>query len=119
LIQRFETLPRVRVLEGVPPKQLKSDQQSFPLLHAIKVQAATLTDGLAMDCQVVGLLREAYYFTACDAMLRDYLLWPAYADHFNEPDPFAAYFELWKHGVKWRVFHEDMIDVYIPRPQPS
>lgn len=113
--KQLEQLPRVRVLEGATPKQPKADLESFPLLKAIKVHAAEMTDGLACDCQVVSLLREAYYFTACDSMLRDYLLWPAYAEALGEADPLAGYFELWRHGIKVRVFHDDMIDLYLPR----
>lgn len=115
LSKHLLTLPRVRVLEGAAPKQPKADLESFPLLKAIKVHAASMTEGLATQCQVVYLLREAYYFTACDAMLRDYLLWPAYAETLGEADPMAGYFELWRHGIKVRVFHDDMIDLYLPR----
>jgi hypothetical protein len=112
--ERFDEIPKVRVLQGIPPKQPKSDQESFSLLRCIKVHAASVTDGIAPNCEVVSLLREAYYFTACDAILRDYLLWPAYAEHFDQDDPYLGYFELWRHGIKWRVFHDDMIDFYLP-----
>ncbi len=115
LMAQLDPVPRIRVLVGAPPKQPKSDLDSFPLLKAIKVDAAALTDGIAQQCLVVLLLRDAYYFAACDAMLRDYLLWPAYAEHFADPDPMSGYFELWRHGVKLRVFHDDMIDLYLPR----
>jgi len=115
LSEQLDPLPQVRVLIGTPPKQPKADLASFPLLSAIKVDAAAITAGLASGCQVVSLLREAYYFTACDAMLRDYLLWPAYAEHLGEPDAMSGYFELWRHGVKLRVFHDDKIDLYLPR----
>jgi len=115
LSKQLETRPRIRILEGSPPKQPKADQESFPLLKAIKVHAASMTDGLASGCQVVSLLREAYYFTACDSMVRDYLLWPAYEEALGEADPMAGYFELWRHGIKLRVFHDDMIDLYLPR----
>jgi hypothetical protein len=111
----LNSLPRIRVLEGNPPKQPKRDQESFPLLKAIKVHGASLTDGIAGECQVVSLLREAYYFIACDWVIRDYLLWPAYANELDESDPMAGYFELWRHGVKLRVFHDDMVDLYLPR----
>ena len=115
LSNRLDPLPHVRVLIGTPPKQPKADLDSFPLLSAIRVHASSITDGLATECQVVSLLREAYYFTACDTMLRDYLLWPAYAELLGELDPLASYFELWRHGVKLRVFHDDKIDLYLPR----
>ena len=114
LSKQLDPVPQVRVLIGTPPKQLKADLDTFPLLHAIKVHASSITEGLASNCQVVSLLRQAYYFTACDAMLRDYLLWPAYAELLGEPDPMATYFELWRHGVKLRVFHDDKIDLYLP-----
>ena len=119
LSKQLDPLPQVRVLIGTPPKQPKADLESFPLLSAIKVHASSITDGLATPCQVVSLLREAYYFTACDAMLRDYLLWPAYAELLGEPDPMSNYFELWRHGVKLRVFHDDKIDLYLPRDDGS
>jgi len=115
LAESLQTLPRIRVLEGMPPKQPKSDRQTFPLLAALKDDAATLTDNVACDNEVVSLMREAYYFTACDWALRDYLLWPTYAEAFGQSDAMSGYFELWRHGVKWRVFHDDMIDLYLPR----
>jgi hypothetical protein len=114
LKNRLGVVPKIRVLEGIPPKQPKSDQESFPLLRALKVHAPAMTDGVALNCEVVSLLRDAYYFTACDSMLRDYMLWPAYAEHFDAEDPYEGYFELWRHGIKWRVFHDDMIDFYLP-----
>ena len=64
---------------------------------------------------VAETLRPAYYFTACDAMLRDYLMWPLYARTTGLNDPFDSYFQLWKHGVKYRIFGEGQIDLYLPR----
>ncbi len=107
--------PSVRVLEGLPPKQLKSDEEAIPLLRWLKRDAGQVTQGLAGDCVIHELFREACYFIACDAMLRDYVLWPTY--RLSEPteDPFSNYFELWRRGVKWRVFQEDTVDIYLPR----
>jgi hypothetical protein len=115
IVSWLDPLPRIRVLEGSPPKQPKGDLDTFPLLRVIKVDVTELTNQLAMDCHVVSLLRDAYYYIACDSMLRDYLLWPAYSEALGTEDLLASYFELWRHGVKLRVFHDDMIDLYIPR----
>ena len=60
------------------------------------------------------ILRPAYYFTACDAMLRDYLMWPFYANATGLADPLAPYFELWRHRAKYRIFGESQIDLYLP-----
>ncbi len=115
LIRWLSPLPQIRVLEGTPPKQPKADLAVFGLLRALKVDVPALTDGRGSDCEVVRLLRDAYYYIACDATLRDYLLWPAYADALGEEDAMEGYFELWRHGVKIRVFHDDKIDLYLPR----
>ena len=61
------------------------------------------------------LLRPAFYFTACDSMLRDYLMWPIYAESAGLPDPLEPYFHLWRHGVKYRIFGESQVDLYLPR----
>ena len=63
------------------------------------------------------VLRPAYYFTACDTMLRDYLMWPLYAQASGLEDPLESYFELWRHGVKYRIFGETQVDLYLPRQQ--
>ena len=60
-------------------------------------------------------LSEPLYFTACDALLRDFLRWPLLADHALGDDPFQPYFQLWRHGIKYRVFRNDQVDFYLPR----
>jgi hypothetical protein len=47
-------------------------------------------------------------------MLRDYLMWPFYGAASALDDPFAPYFELWRHGVKYRIFGETQVDLYLP-----
>jgi hypothetical protein len=114
LSAQLDPLPQVRVLQGIAPKQSKADLQSFPLYRAIKQQAAELSNRLSADNAVADLLRPAYYFAACDWALRDYLLWPIYSDLTELDDPFLPYFELWRHGAKWRAFADDQIDIYLP-----
>jgi hypothetical protein len=46
------------------------------------------------------LLGEAYYAIACDYFLKYHLLWPLYRQASSLDEPFAAYFRLWKHGLR-------------------
>jgi hypothetical protein len=48
-------------------------------------------------------------------MLRDYLMWPLYAEATGIADPLRAYFELWRQGVQYRIFGESQVDLYLPR----
>jgi hypothetical protein len=114
LAEVLDPLPEVRVLQGIAPKQTKADLAEFPLYQAIKQQAAELSERLPVANQALELLRPAYYFAACDGMLRDYLLWPVYQPYSQLDDPFAPYFELWRHGAKLRAFADDSVDVYLP-----
>ena len=112
----LEPRPSVRVLEGIPGKHPKNNLEKSNLLLAIQQDAATLVEQVDAD-PLAAFLRPAYYFTACDAMLRDYLMWPFYAKATGLADPLAAYFELWRHGVKYRIFGETQVDLYLPRQQ--
>ncbi len=113
--------PKIRVLEGLPPKHPKADEEKSRLLRCLQDQASVLLDRIQPTPAAAAALRSAYYFVACDPMLRDYLMWPFYAaareDDDAEPvaDPFEPYFQLWLHGVKYRIFGEDQVDLYLPR----
>lgn len=108
--------PMIRVLEGLPPKHPKSEAEKSQLLLAVKDEASKLV--LRIDGgPYAPVLRPAYYYTACDSMLRDYLMWPLYAGPSGVKDPLEPYFELWKHGVKYRIFGETQVDLYLPRQQ--
>ncbi len=111
--QILQPTPKVRVLEGIPPKHPKNESEKSQLLIAIQKNSADLVEKIDAG-PLVPLLRPAYYFIACDAMLRDYLMWPFYAEETGLTDPLEAYFELWRHGVKYRIFGETQIDLYLP-----
>lgn len=116
LAARLSPTPRMRILEGLPPKHPKSDAEKSRLLRAIRNEASQLV--LKIDAgPYPPILRPAYYFTACDSMLRDYLMWPLYAGPSGVRDPLEPYFELWRHGVKYRIFGETQVDLYLPRQQ--
>ena len=114
----LEPSPRVRVLEGLPPKHPRQDDEKTALLRTMQEEVPSLVTRLDVS-EVAKVLRPAYYFIACDPLLRDYLMWPMYRQAAGLEDPFLPYFQLWKHGVKYRIFQEDQIDFYLPRVNPS
>ncbi|HPF41773.1 MAG TPA: hypothetical protein P5081_17570 [Phycisphaerae bacterium] len=59
------------------------------------------------------LLHEAYYTIACDYDLASYLMWPLYRDSTNIVDPFAPYFELWRHGASIQFEPENGATIYV------
>lgn len=110
----LEPTPTIRVLEGIPPKHPKLQSERSQLLCAILEESPRLVERIDAG-PYPEVLRPAYYFTACDSMLRDYLMWPLYADACGLEDPLRPYFELWRHGVKYRIFGETQVDLYLPR----
>lgn len=113
--ERLAQLPRMRVLEGIPPKHPKRDEERSGLLKVLLNNARNLTGAVSGVDPHAALLRSAYYFIACDHMLRDYLMWPFFAKQTGLTDPLRSYFRLWSHGVKYRTFREDQLDLYLPR----
>ncbi len=109
----LQPIPEIRVLEGIPPKHPKQEHEKSNLLKSVQ-RTARLVERIDAG-PYAEALRPAYYFTACDAMLRDYLMWPLYASVTDLRDPLSPYFELWKHGVKYRIFGESRVDLYLPR----
>mgnify|MGYP001112077714 CR=1 FL=1 len=115
IAERLTPTPEVRVLEGIPPKPPKHPHEKSGLYQVVAEQCVQLTSQVAGADEHAELLKPAYYFTACDPMLRDYLLWPFYAGHAGLDDPLHSYFVLWSHGIKYRIFSEERVDVYLPR----
>ena len=60
------------------------------------------------------LLEEALYGLACDYNLRYHILWPLYRHLTPITEPFAAYFELWRHGADYRFHDKDRVTFYVP-----
>jgi hypothetical protein len=116
LADALTPLPKFRVLEGQAPKHPKAEQEKSALLKSLQAGAAELLQRIEAGPHAADL-RPAYYFIACDTMLRDYLMWPLYAAALGETiaDPFEPYFRLWQHGIKYRIFGNDQVDLYLPR----
>jgi hypothetical protein len=60
------------------------------------------------------LMEEGFYTLACDYNLAYHLLWPTYRDLADITEPFAAYFELWKHGAGCRFEDDGGVTLYVP-----
>ncbi len=114
LVEVLDPAPTIRVLEGIPPKHPKAEDEKSNLLKSMEQNVPILVEQLDAG-PVPAVLRPAYYFIACDAILRDYLMWPFYASAAGLRDPLLPYFRLWSHGVKYRIFTETQIDLYLPR----
>ncbi|TWU54579.1 hypothetical protein Poly51_32980 [Rubripirellula tenax] len=115
LVESLDPTPTIRVLEGMPPKHPKAEDEKASLLKLIEQNLPMLVQRIDAG-PVPAVLRPAYYFIACDAALRDYLMWPLYATAAGIQDPFLPYFRLWRHGVKYRIFEDNKMDLYLPRP---
>lgn len=117
--QKLATLlsaePRIRVLEGQPPKHPRNSEERCELLNLMTSLSTRLIDPLRPQHDAMLGLRQAYYFIACDTWLREYLMWPVYRELTGIDDPFEPYFDLWKAGVKFRIFNNQSIDFYMPR----
>jgi hypothetical protein len=107
--------PQVRVLEGDAPKHPRATDERSDLLNRITSFSDRVIEPLEVDFDAVLGLRRAYYFIACDTILRDYLMWPAYRNTVGLEDPLEPYFTLWRAGVKFRIFNNEMVDFYMPR----
>ena len=59
------------------------------------------------------LMKEAFYSIACDYKIARYLLWPLYRHSTNIEDPFAPYFELWRHGALPFFGRPGLVTVYV------
>lgn len=121
---RFAELPAVRMLEGKPPKHPRAAREKSELLNLLQTTLPTFIGGLfeqedASESEVVGhQLAESLYFVACDSWLRDYVRLPLLREAAIKTavdQACTAYFQLWRHGVKYRVFSNERIDFYLPR----
>ena len=110
----LDPLPGIRVLEGVPPKHPRSNDEKTTFLSAMQQSVPSILERVDAG-HAPAALRQAYYFISCDPMLRDYLMWPLFRSATAIRDPFLPYFELWRHGVKYRIFQEKQMDLYLPR----
>jgi hypothetical protein len=108
-------LPTIQVLPGsAPDAPIDDDSPDLTLYEAI----CDLTTDLTYQWEHVDshafLLDDAFYYLACDYLLERYLTWPLFRDLTDLEEPFAPYFELWKHGAKYRFTDSRHVTVYVP-----
>lgn len=117
--------PAIRVLEGKAPRHPKEKAERSRLLEFLTGLAPSQVNAKFSAGSLGEKLGEALYFVACDPWLRDYLRWPLFSESMSRSgngesiaalgDALDAYFELWRHGVKFRIFSDKQVDFYIPR----
>lgn len=61
------------------------------------------------------LMEEGLYTLACDSNLQHHILWPLYRHDTTVEEPFQPYFDLWKHGARYRLASEHTARVYVPK----
>lgn len=108
--RRSNPTPRIEIGRDVvnPCSNLENPQALF---------VEMINDGMFSSVPVESdffLLEEAFYHIACDYLLRHYLLWPLYKSAIPMNDPFADYFELWKHGAQPVWEENNLVRVSIP-----
>ena len=112
-------LPEIRILEGKPPKHPKNPNEKSELLNLFESKLPAQIDAIFAPGSLGNELSEALYFVACDRWLRDFLRWPLLQPSGNDLKPsnsqcVDSYFQLWRHGVKFRIFSNTRIDFYLP-----
>jgi hypothetical protein len=63
-------------------------------------------------------MEEGLYTLACDYGISYHILWPLYRHLTEITEPFAAYFELWKHGAGHRFEDDGAVRIYVPNLVP-
>ena len=58
-------------------------------------------------------MEEAFYSMACDYYLAHYLMWPLYRGSTAIEEPYAPYFELWRHGAQAIFSEARRVTVYV------
>ncbi|MEM7559175.1 MAG: hypothetical protein AAF394_08625, partial [Planctomycetota bacterium] len=112
-------LPEIRILEGKPPKHPKNPNEKSALLNLFESKLPSQIDARFAHGSLGHELSEALYFVACDRWLRDFLRWPLLKPaesglQSSDSRCVDSYFQIWRHGVKFRIFSNTRIDFYLP-----
>lgn len=111
LVTLFDKFPQIDITTEPEPDRRQPDPNCpedlvygvvgdwFSTLQPIQ------SDALSME--------EAFYSIACDYNLAGYLMWPLYRNSTKIEEPFAPYFELWRHGAHAIFTEPDLIKVYL------
>ncbi|MGV3724317.1 MAG: hypothetical protein ACO1SX_25765 [Actinomycetota bacterium] len=118
LVQLLTPLPEVEVFSGATPWPPDDDDPETLVYEVTTDYMRYLKWVLSPVASHAHLLKEAFYTIACDAGVAYHLQWPLYRHLTPISEPFAEYFELWKHGAGYRFESETQIRVYVPNLLP-
>jgi hypothetical protein len=113
LLRKFlKRTPNIKVTEGQAPRRQEDEESDLgaliPYVISDLIIEADAVESLAMQ------LEEGLYSMAADYNISGFILWPLYRDCFDTEDPFASYFEMWKHGITIDVPDNKHVVAYIP-----
>jgi hypothetical protein len=105
----------VNVVEGVPPSERLEDENLTSVIYSHVIHLSSDLDWCYQHVDSHAfLLHEAFYYTSCDYLQKMHLMWPLYRELTDIEEPFAPYFELWKHGADYRFTDDHHVTVYVP-----
>ena len=111
LVSLLEIPPEIEILQEAAPVRLQPDYDAPEALIYDVVgdwfQALRPVESDAL------LMEEAFYSIACDYYLAHYLMWPLYKDSTAIAEPYAPYFELWRHGAHAIFSEPELVTVYL------
>lgn len=111
--------PPVEVVPGTPPWPPEDEAPEGLIYEVTNEFMHHLKWRLQPVESHAHLLGEALYSLAADYNLQYHILWPLYRDLTPITEPFAAYFELWKHGAGCRFHENDQVTLYVPNLAPD
>ena len=110
LVQLLQLYHRMEVVVGDKPWPPRQDESEVDLDEVVIDFMLSLKP---LKSQAL-LLSDALYSMACDTYIRDYIFWPLFRNSTIVADPFAPYFNLWKHGAGLRLESDHLLKVYLP-----
>jgi len=104
--------PRITIAQGEAPRRSEEEESQLgaliPYVISDLIIEADAVESLALQ------LEEGFTLMAADDNISTFILWPLYRDCFETEDPFASYFELWKHGITIDVPDNKHVIAYVP-----
>lgn len=112
-----ELQPALRLLEGKAPKAPRRPDEQCTLMKQLCNEIPSNLAARHRENSLGHLLSESLYFLACDQWLCEYVRQPLLDSEADADAELCAeaYFELWRHGVKFRIFNDREVAFYLPR----
>jgi len=111
LVELFQSFPKVEVTtEPMPDRRQPDTNCPESWVYDIVGDWFSILDPIPSDAL---LMDEAFYSIACDYNIARYLMWPLYRNSTKIEEPFAPYFELWRHGAQAIFTEPGRVLVYL------